>query len=150
MNKLQRFSCLTIEDKTSLVKVMMLLPALIALLRLVGVRRTQRILGSLSIPTNRKPGTSIDIPRHLARLTDIASRHGIIEANCLQRSLALWFLLRRRRIDCRLRLGARKQDGTFEAHAWVELDGIVINDNETVIDYFSPFDRAINYLSADH
>src|SRR5579862_7012736 len=47
-------------------------------------------------------------------------------AKCLEQSLVLFYLLRRKGIDVRLRLGA--QPYPFAAHAWVEFEGAPIND----------------------
>jgi hypothetical protein len=52
-------------------------------------------------------------------------------------------LLRRRGIAGDLRIGVRKEAGRFEAHAWVELGGRVLNDNEDVGERFAAFGRAI-------
>lgn len=47
-----------------------------------------------------------------------------LPATRLRRSLVLWALLERAGVATELRLGFRKTDGVFEAHAWVELDGV--------------------------
>ncbi|MGH9739876.1 MAG: lasso peptide biosynthesis B2 protein [Candidatus Acidiferrales bacterium] len=57
-----------------------------------------------------------------------AARHVPISANCLECSLTLWWLLRRRGIAAELCIGGRKEHGRFEAHAWVELGGMVVSD----------------------
>ncbi len=48
-------------------------------------------------------------------------------------------MMRRRGIGTELRIGARKDNECFEAHAWVEIDGAVLNDTEDVDNRFSPF-----------
>jgi len=40
-------------------------------------------------------------------------------------------------------IGVRKATGRFEAHAWVELRGVVLNDSADVRERFAAFDRAI-------
>jgi hypothetical protein len=62
----------------------------------------------------------------LARLTNSTANALVFHATCLERSLALWWLLRRRGIDAELRIGARKQGPRFEAHAWVDVHGDVL------------------------
>ena len=64
------------------------------------------------------------------------------QSKCLLESLALWYLLRRRGYDATLYLGARTLLGPFEAHAWVELDGKVLNDAPNVRDVYEPFELA--------
>jgi len=72
----------------------------------------------------------------------IAAEHGFLRVNCLERSLTLWWLLGRRGIESQLRIGVRTASGQFEAHAWVERDGIALNDSNDVGQRFSPFDWA--------
>jgi hypothetical protein len=47
---------------------------------------------------------------------------------CLQRSLVLGWLLRRRSIESRLRIGVLKGTDAIAAHAWVEVAGEPAND----------------------
>jgi len=47
-------------------------------------------------------------------------------ASCLTQALAANVMLGRRGYDAALRLGARADEGTFEAHAWLELDGAAV------------------------
>jgi hypothetical protein len=68
-----------------------------------------------------------------------AARFGPYGGNCLSRSLTLIRLLRVRGVTPELRLGARKVNGQFEAHAWVECDGVVLNDESDVAVRFSAF-----------
>jgi hypothetical protein len=49
-------------------------------------------------------------------------------ATCLRRSLVLWALLARAGEPAELRVGFRRERGAFEAHAWVEHQGRVLND----------------------
>jgi len=53
-------------------------------------------------------------------------------ATCLHRSLTLWALLRLQGIEARLIFGVHKPENHFEAHAWVEYDGLVLNDSPDV------------------
>jgi len=82
-----------------------------------------------------------------ARITNVmvqvAARHGVYSATCLPQSLTLWWLLRRQGIESDLRFGARKEAERMEAHAWVELDGVPLNDTLDVDQRFKPFERAV-------
>jgi hypothetical protein len=57
-------------------------------------------------------------------------------ALCLERSLTLYYYLRRAGVDARFRLGA--QPYPFEAHAWVEYAGEPVNDFREHIVPFIP------------
>ncbi len=56
-------------------------------------------------------------------------------ALCLEQSLTLWLLLRRRGIDADLRLGV--QPYPFGAHAWVEHRGEPINESPEFVRTFT-------------
>lgn len=81
--------------------------------------------------------------RGLARLVNAAANHGPVHAACLARSLTLWWLLRHRGIASDLRIGVAKDGGDFAAHAWVEYEGIPINDHPKNLEHFAAFDGAI-------
>lgn len=56
-------------------------------------------------------------------------------ALCLEQSLTLWWLLRRRGVDAELRLGV--QPYPFGAHAWVEHGGEPVNENPELVRTFT-------------
>lgn len=58
---------------------------------------------------------------------------------CLQRSAATTMLLRRYGWSAEMVIGA--QVLPFQAHAWVEVDGTVVNDKPYVADIFQPLER---------
>jgi len=88
----------------------------------------------------------IDVASVTAMTLDLAARNMFFRTNCLERSLALQWLLRRRGIATNLRIGARKESALFEAHAWIELDGVVLNDPEEAHLHFAPFKGEITAL----
>lgn len=58
-----------------------------------------------------------------------AAENGPIRTTCLERAVALDWLLRSRGIASgRIRVGVRWYDGQFLAHAWVELGELVLAD----------------------
>jgi hypothetical protein len=75
----------------------------------------------------------------LGRLVNLASRHTPMPATCLSRSLVLCWLLRRRGIPCELRIGVQLVRGKLDAHAWVEHEGIPINDTQDVAQRYAAF-----------
>lgn len=116
-------------------------------LRLAGFRRWRTLLVRLTPP---KPDTTrpldparFETAREIARIQEAVSRHLMFRASCLEQSLVLWWLAARRGIPAELRIGARKQAGRFQAHAWVELEGLVLNDSGEAHRHFAPFDGSI-------
>jgi Transglutaminase-like superfamily len=57
-------------------------------------------------------------------------------AVCLEQSLALYVLLRRRGVPAELRLGV--QVYPFYAHAWVELNGQPVNEDRETVEKLRP------------
>jgi len=119
-------------------------------LRVFGFRRWKRVFGWFAAKMVRRARAADTAPLGaagaIARFEDAAARHLFLPTNCLERSLVLCWLLERRGIDSRLRFGARKQGGRFEAHAWVEVDGSVVNDVYEPHLHFVPFGKAITSL----
>jgi hypothetical protein len=116
-------------------------------LRVFGFRRWKQIL-AFFIPADKTTGGNNAAPERelalvIARMEAAAARNIFLHANCLEQSLVLWWLLRRRGIDAALRLGARKESGTFEAHAWVEWDGEVVNLADREHQHFAPFENPV-------
>jgi hypothetical protein len=106
------------------------------LLRTIGFRRTVRMLGSMT-PCNgeRSPSSQIRLFAEIDRVT-IRPR----SPSCLDRSVLLWFALRLHGIDSDIRIGVSPSGDTIDGHAWVELDGKVLNDDEDVAQHFAVFD----------
>jgi hypothetical protein len=79
------------------------------------------------------------LARRTARLVALASTALPLHFSCLQRSAVLHLLLHQQRIRADLRIGVRRNEGSFEAHAWVEIAGQPINDAPGIANDFLPF-----------
>ena len=121
-------------------------------LRLIGFRRWERVLEVFAPSANTTlaaQGASIqECALRIARMQAAAARNLFFRSNCLERSLVLWWLLRRCGINAALRIGARKDSERFEAHAWVELGSQVLNDASAEHRHFVPFEKPILSLEA--
>jgi hypothetical protein len=121
-------------------------------LRLAGFRRWKNLLTRLTpvaSATSRQQASSQREPAAvIARMAAAAARSLFFGTNCLEQSLVLWWLLRRRGIAAELRIGARKESQRFEAHAWVEVDSAVLNDAGAEHLHFVPFDGPVSPLEA--
>jgi hypothetical protein len=49
-------------------------------------------------------------------------------------------MLRLKGLTSDLCLGVRQEGGTLQAHAWVEMEGTVLNDSENVREQYAAFD----------
>jgi hypothetical protein len=121
-------------------------------LRLAGFRRWKSLLAWLSPSENAiaplQGAFEKESAQVIARMQAAAARNLFFSTNCLEQSLVLWWLLRRLGIAAELRIGARKEVGRFEAHAWVEVDSVVLNDSGAEHRHFVPFDEPISPLEA--
>jgi hypothetical protein len=113
-------------------------------LRLFGFGRWKQII-TRRTETSEPRRTTLSANRIL-QLQAAAARNLFFHANCLEQSLVLWMLLRRHGFSPDLKIGARKEAGRFEAHAWVELNQVLLNDQPDSDPKFVPFDRAISSL----
>jgi Transglutaminase-like superfamily len=131
------------------------LPATWVGLRVAGFRRWKNLLGWLAPRVATGSGASdasLEQTAHqIARLEEAAARNLFFGTNCLERSLVLWWLLRIRGIAAELRIGARKDANRFEAHAWVEFHGAVLNSLGEEHLHFVPFEgQAISMGTQTH
>ena len=116
-------------------------------LRVAGYNRWRSVIDRLA-PAATKSEKGLDskqlgLAQEIARLERSAVRHLILPTNCLEQSMTLLWMLRRRGMPAELRFGARKEEGKFEAHAWVELGGVVLNEVPEQHLHFTAFNRAI-------
>ena len=153
MSSWNKFQRLTSRERWLLIQALMLLPITALLLRLVGFSRCQSVLcglaPSVELPSGNQTEELIRRANVTARMVRAVSWHGLYRGNCLQQSLVLWWLLRRQGIGSDLRIGVRKESGRLEAHAWVELMGITLNEPENIHHRFAAFDRPILPVGTD-
>lgn len=127
-----RWRELSFQEKKWLFLMLLLLPLISAMLRLFGYTRTQTWLLRHSQKTTfiEADSNTLQMAEQLAVLANIAGRRGAITATCLRQALLLQWWLRRLGLDAKLKLGARLQEGQFDAHAWVELEGRALGQTE--------------------
>jgi hypothetical protein len=110
-------------------------------LRVCGFGRALRLLNHL---TKRKP---LHTQANPARVVEVGQRVSAVaalspfRALCLEQSFALCYLLRRRSVAARLRLGV--QAYPFAAHAWVEYEGLPLNELGEVLEAIVPLQDAL-------
>ena len=104
-------------------------------LRLLGLPRFQAQLERARKPIC--PAITLPKIQALGELVNIAARHTLGSRTCLTRSLLLGWLLRRRGVQSQLRIGVRFTHGALDAHAWVECEGVPVNDRPDVSTQFA-------------
>jgi hypothetical protein len=104
-----------------------------------ALSRTGRMADGNANAANR--ASDLETANRIARLQAATARKLFFRANCLDRSLALCWMLKRRGMPAELRLGARKVANQLEAHAWVELRGSALGDAGEEHLHFVPFEN---------
>jgi hypothetical protein len=136
MNRLTKLKSLSLTEWRVLIASLVLLPLAALSLRLFGFKRIQVFLadsasphGQVSLPKQQMLAAA----RTVARMVSVAAKHGLHHSSCLEKSLALCWLLKRQGIIAQLRIGVDKEGSVFSAHSWVELNGRVLIDSEDTV-----------------
>jgi hypothetical protein len=147
--RLRRFSTLERSARNSFLRAIILLPLVSLSLRWWGFRATREALERFSPKVNleQEAATASGRAAQTAHMVGLADQHGLVHPSCLVKSLTLWWLLRREGIPADLRIGIRKENEKFEAHAWVERDGAALNEPEEHHRHFTAFDEVLSSLS---
>ena len=124
-------------------RAVVLLSLLRIKLRLGGYKKTlqylqNRLDGRSDSPFSDQQNSSI--LQMTCRMVRAAAHYSPGQATCLEQSLLLWYLLRSEGIPATVKIGVRKQSETFEAHAWVEQDGIALNQLDEQHHHYAAFD----------
>jgi hypothetical protein len=84
-------------------------------------------------------GPAPDAIAHICSAVDMACIWYWKEALCLQRSAATACLLKQYGVSAQMVIGAQQMP--FRAHAWVEVDGRVVNDKPYMPEMYAVLDR---------
>jgi hypothetical protein len=145
--QIERFRALGQPARGLFLGASVLLPLVSISLKWRGFRQTKALLERFL--TVAHGSTNLDVQARTAltaRMVRAAGYYGIGHPNCLNLSLALWWLLARQGIASDLRVGVRKAGEKFEAHAWVECGGVPLNEPEANHEQFAAFDAALASL----
>ena len=151
LENLRRFSALEPPAQKLFLRALVTLPLVGLSLKLRGFEGTRSKLRKTvshaapqiaSDPLNKQIALT-------AHMVNAADRHGLVHPSCLVKSLTLWWLLGRQGITSQLRVGVRKEGGNLEAHAWVEREGIALNEPEERHRHYAAFDAALVSLSEE-
>jgi hypothetical protein len=87
----------------------------------------------------RHTNRSEDLAQTVCSAVDLACVWYWKQVLCLQRSAVTVHLLRDRGVPAQLVIGAQQMP--FKAHAWVEVDGLVVNDRTYTNEIYAVLDR---------
>jgi Transglutaminase-like superfamily len=136
-SRLAAWSASAPGERRQFLRAALLLPAVAFSLRVIGLRRTR---GWLDRAVTSRTPPSDEQAALRAALTAVrrAQAHGLVAGACLTRSLVLQHLLARAGLVTELRFGARRDVAHFEAHAWIERDGVAIGEPRSVMRSLAP------------
>jgi hypothetical protein len=143
---LRRYNGFEPRVRRIFLRAVALLPLLSLSLRVRGFLRTRASLQKHISSATPREFISPDL---VVRMVRAAGQYGFSRPTCLQESLALWWILGRQGIASDLRVGVRKEGEKFEAHAWVECDGIALNEPESKHQHYAAFDSALASISRE-
>ena len=142
LRKLRSFRSLPASEQRCYLSALLLLPLVDIGLRLFSWQRCHRWAERWA-KRSQAAGRSLPPPHRIAWLVERAAQHCPWPATCLRRSLLLWAFLLRSGVASELRLGFRNPGGQFEAHAWVECNGVPLNDAPDVRTRYAVPERAV-------
>ena len=149
---LRRFRALEPNARGLFLRAAALLPLVSLSLRLRGFRSTQaslqkRIGSAVSSRYDPADPATGEHAALTARMVRSAAFRNLGTATCLEKSLVLWWLLGKQGIASSVRIGTRKTGQKFEAHAWVECEGVPLNEPEELHKHYAAFDEAFPVLN---
>lgn len=80
-------------------------------------------------------------PRCVVTSVNLAAKNHLRRMNCLRQTLTLRSMLARRGYPSSMRFGAQQRLGKLSAHAWLECQGVILNDSARVANRYHPLKR---------
>jgi hypothetical protein len=147
-----RFRALDPEAQKLFGRAVTLLPLISMSLRFRGFKKTkealQQRLPSVAVQERTREQVA-KVVEKTCRMVRAGRHYGIGHPTCLTESLAVWYLLKRQDIPAQLRIGVRKGTGNFEAHAWVEFEGVAVNQPDEQHQHYAAFDSEFSGLPGE-
>lgn len=140
-HRLGRLRALPPAERRTFIAAVLLMPVAWLGLKFFGLARMQKLLAV-------KPSSTLAIVRlpevqALGSLVNMAARRSPFPTTCLTRSMLLGWMLARRGVSSELRIGVQLDQGVFAAHAWVEWQGVPVNDQPDVATRFHAFESPV-------
>jgi hypothetical protein len=145
MQRFRRFRRLSGFERAVVLEAVITLPVVWLAVRLLGFRICRAAFEEPARAARNSrflETDTLNIAKRIARLEVVTAANLFFRTSCLEQSLVLCRLLRRRGMNATLRIGARKEADRFEAHAWVEMAGNVVDGGGTEHLHFRPFERS--------
>lgn len=121
-----------IKKRVFYLKLFIFINVVSILLKIIGFSRTKYILSGLAKlkPTKTAPKDPILFLKRFVPLINHLSKYTFLRCMCLETSLIIRYFANRNNIPCEFKIGGDMSDGKFKAHAWVEVNNIVVSELE--------------------
>jgi hypothetical protein len=147
----QRFKALDAKAQKIFGRAVILFPFVILSLRFRGFKKTKASLQSkLPSNLNAPDPQPTETVRTICRMVKAGAHYGMVHPNCLEESLVLWYFLQREDLPAALRIGVRKSQERFEAHAWVEYYGVALNQGEWTHPHYAAFELEFSEFTGEN
>ena len=128
MGIIRSFLKLSFEDKCILIKSFSLLWTVRMMLWILPFSVIQKVVNRFTVISGEYPNIPLE---KLTWAVAVMSKY-VPKATCLTRALTAQILLAGQNYNSNLKIGVSKNNGEFEAHAWLESnDKIVLGESET-------------------
>ena len=115
----------------------LILPLTYAGLELLGLKTFLNVMEHLtSVAPDSWECSEEEARRHTLLFSSVTKQFPL-PMKCLGRSLALCWLLRWHGADAALHIGVRKGNQGLDAHAWVQIGDLVMNDGKDVTERYT-------------
>jgi hypothetical protein len=140
VNSGRKFWRLPAQEKILLLEALALLPAVRAGLWALGLQPMQKFMSRAGRSAEQLDAAATTRKaRRAARLVAIAARFA--GGSCLAKSIVLARILAGEGIPAEIRIGVRKGQQGFEAHSWVEVAGMALDETSEWGEPYASFDR---------
>ena len=137
MSRIERFFRLPSEEQRLVVEATFLLLGVYLALRVVSFRRIEKWACAPSGSEHPPVEEQHDWAERVSWCIGVAAAHLLLPVRCLEKSVTLLRMIRRRNVWGELRIGVAVEKNDIAAHAWVELEGRPVNEPVAVGEGFS-------------
>ena len=133
MSSWQRWRGLPRAERAETLRAAVLIPLCPGAIHVLGLAPLLRVIAARAQHSAAEPRLDMQMS---VRAVDRACAYGATGA-CLTRSGALMYLLARHGRVTELKIGAQRVPSGLAAHAWVEADGVALNDRANLRDAYT-------------
>jgi len=125
------------RSKRTVLQCGLILPFTYVGLKLISLKAFLNVLERLTSVAPKSCEYSQAEARKDTQLFSAVTKRLPLPLKCLGHSLALCWLLRWHGADAAVHIGLRKDNQGLDAHAWVQIGNLVINDSEDVAERYT-------------